>query len=90
MEIGSTDVLTMSSFLDRVIQALTENDAPRLRDLLRMTDRVEVPRPEHEVLQVISRRLLLSALLKETGYNLRLLHRVHESRATSGQARQRF
>jgi hypothetical protein len=91
------DKVTMSSFLDRVIRALTVNDAPRLRDLLRMADSIEAQTQKQEVLQVISRRELLLALLNETACNLRLLQRAYGRvrgsdlwRDTGGTQRRRF
>jgi len=72
----SENELTTSSFLDQVIQALTVNDAPRLTDLLQMAQRVEAPTQEQEMLQAISRRQFLFAMLNETACNLRLLQRA--------------
>ena len=70
------DELTMSSLLEQAIWGLTVNDAARLRDLLRMLDKVEAPKQEQQLLQAISRKQLLAALLNETARNLRLLQRV--------------
>ncbi len=61
---ASENESTMSSFLERVIQSLTVNDAPRLKDLLRMAQSVEAPAQEQDMLQAISRRQLLGALLR--------------------------
>ena len=86
----SEDTLTMGSLMERTIRALTVNDAPQLRELLRMADRVEAPRQGQQVLETISRRQLLAAVLNETACNLRLLQRMRarahgEDRAYYGQ-----
>ncbi|HEX3472922.1 MAG TPA: hypothetical protein VHT28_17215 [Silvibacterium sp.] len=68
--------LTMNSLLEQVIGGLAMNDAPRLRNLLQMTDKVEAPKQEAQLLQAISRKHLLAAVLNETARNLRLLERL--------------